>query len=153
MKYFALIAVVVVMASCSPQKRLANLVKRNPELVTTDTVYQPIPVIRAEVVRDTVVEWSTDTVTIEKDRLRVDVIMDTVTKKIYIKGQCKADTVIIKVPVAVNTVQPVDVVKVRKPSFWQKAYYALVWGGVVWSLFWLVLWPLFIRKKYLDRVK
>jgi len=108
-----------VLAACSPQKRLARLVDKHPELVTSDTVYQPIPVIRAEVVRDTVVEWATDTVTIEKENLRVDVIMDTITKKIYIKGQCKADTVVVNVPVAVNTVRPVMTVVERRPYWYQ----------------------------------
>jgi len=119
LKQTLLLSLLALMAACSPQKRLARLVDKHPELVTSDTVYQPIPVIRAEVVRDTVVEWATDTVTIEKENLRVDVIMDTITKKIYIKGQCKADTVVVNVPVAVNTVRPVMTVVERRPHWYQ----------------------------------
>jgi N-acetylmuramoyl-L-alanine amidase len=148
LKSIGLIFAIFLLASCSPQKRLADLVRKHPELVTTDTVYQPIPVIRAEVVRDTVFEWSTDTITIEKDRLRVDVVMDTITKKIYVKGQCKADTVIVHVPVEVNTIKPVEVIKERKPSFFQKVWYAVVWGGILWSLFWLIIWPVFLRHRF-----
>lgn len=148
MRLLAIIVAALLLASCSPQKRLADLVRKHPELVTTDTVYQPIPVIRAEVVRDTVFEWSTDTITIEKDRLRVDVVMDTITKKIYVKGQCKADTVIVNVPVEVSTIKPVEVIKERKPSFFQKVWYAVVWGGILWSLFWLIIWPVFLRHRF-----
>lgn len=117
MRTLILISFLACLASCSPEKRLAKLVNRHPELVTSDTVYQPIPVIRAEVVRDTVVEFTTDTVTIENERLRVDVVVDTVTKKIYVVGKCKADTVIVRVPVAVNTVRPV-LTKIERRPYW-----------------------------------
>jgi len=44
MKYFIFISTLLVLASCSPQRRLARLVEKHPELVRTDTVWTTVTV-------------------------------------------------------------------------------------------------------------
>jgi len=144
MKTLLFILALALLASCSPQKRLARLVKNNPELVSTDTVFKQVPVYMPAVSTDTVFQFSTDTITLEKGRLRVDVIMDPVTKKIYVRGECRADTVYVNVPVEIITVNPVETVKIRKPSFWQKIKYFCL-GAIIGGLLLFIFGPSMIN--------
>ena len=101
------ILVIILMAlffSCSPQKRLNRLVKRNPELVRTDTI------VLKDTIRDTIsfttdlvhldtiisIKEFYDTVTIIKDNLTIRYYYDTIEEKVYLEGQC--DTIWIEVP-------------------------------------------------------
>ncbi len=90
--------------ACSPQKRLNRLVKRNPELVRTDTI------VLKDTIRDTIsfntdlvhldtiisIKEFYDTVTIIKDNLTIRYYYDTIEEKVYLEGQC--DTVWVEVP-------------------------------------------------------
>jgi hypothetical protein len=101
MKYFIIILLIIY--SCSPQRRFDRLIKRNPWLLTKDTLYvkdtirDTIRITVPEVKVDTVVEYQTlyDTIFLEKDQLKVKVWMDR-EKKVYIQGKC--DTVYIVKP-------------------------------------------------------
>lgn len=103
-------------ASCTPEKRLARLVKNHPELAKVDTVWAEVKYIVPEVRAETSFVWSTDTVILEKDRLSVRILTDTITKRITVWGQCKSDTLIKVVPKYISTVSPVK--EVRKGGFW-----------------------------------
>lgn len=73
---------------------------------TRDTVYKQIEVVREQVKHDTVFHTKVgDTVIVEKDRLKV-VYVRLPGDSVYIEGECKPDTVRIKVPVEVtNTIK------------------------------------------------
>lgn len=116
MKYLITLLAFAVLTSCTPEKRLARLVKNHPELAKVDTVWAEVKYLVPEIHAETSFVWSRDTVILEKDRLRVEFFTDTITKRIYLRGQCKADTVVQIVPKYISTVRPVEVVK--KGGFW-----------------------------------
>ncbi len=101
MKY--LIPLLLVIISCTPQRRFDRLVKKYPYLLTSDTlvvrdtIRDTIRITIPEVEVDTVVTIKElyDTVTIEKDRIKVQVYR--VKDKVYISGKC--DTVYIEKPI------------------------------------------------------
>ena len=86
-------------------RRAAYHVRKAEEKGATwkrDTVYQKIEVVRPEIRTDTVFQTKVgDTVVIEKDRLKV-VYVRLPGDSVFIKGECKTDTVRIEVPTVVN---------------------------------------------------
>ena len=101
MKY--IIPLLLVIISCTPQRRFDRLVNKYPYLLTSDTlvvrdtIRDTIRINIPEVEVDTVVTIKElyDTVTIEKDRIKVQVYR--VKDKVYISGKC--DTVYIEKPI------------------------------------------------------
>ena len=93
----------MVLIACTPQRRFDRLVKKYPYLLTNDsivvrdTIRDTIRITIPEVEVDTVVTIKElyDTVTIEKDRIKVQVYR--VKDKVYISGKC--DTVYIEKPI------------------------------------------------------
>lgn len=101
MKY--LIFFLLVLIACTPQRRFDRLVKKYPYLLTSDTlvirdtIRDTIRITIPEVEVDTIVTVKElyDTITIEKDRIKVQVWR--VKDKVYINGKC--DTVYIEKPI------------------------------------------------------
>jgi hypothetical protein len=98
-----IIPLLLVIISCTPQRRFDRLVKKYPYLLTSDTlvikdtIRDTIRITIPEVEVDTVVTIKElyDTVTIEKDRIKVQVYR--VKDKVYIIGKC--DTVYVEKPI------------------------------------------------------
>jgi hypothetical protein len=93
----------LILISCTPQRRFDRLVKKYPYLLTNDTlvvkdtIRDTIRIIVPEVSVDTVVSIKElyDTIVLEKDRVKVKVWR--VKDKVYIDGKC--DTVYIEKPI------------------------------------------------------
>lgn len=119
MKTILFFITLLVLAACSPEKRLSRLIKKNPELVKTDTIYNSVEVINLDTIyiaahsADTLLPYKviTDTIRYEDERLKVMWLTDTVKQVVQLWATCKADTVFktdtltLKVPVQVNSVQ------------------------------------------------
>lgn len=90
-----IIALILLLISCSPVKRHSRLVKKYPFVHTTDSVrlIDTIRITTNKVVSDTVVHESLlfDTLVVTKDNLRVKVVK--IKDSIYIDGEC--DTIYI----------------------------------------------------------
>jgi hypothetical protein len=86
-------SVLILVCACSPQRRLERLIARHPELCIRDTVCIRDSVILPAVMADTALAVASvvQPVIIHKDRLEIEVrkVHDT----LYIRGECKADTV------------------------------------------------------------
>lgn len=84
--------IILLLASCSPQKRFTHLITKYPYLLTQDTlvVHDTINLYIPEVHTDTVVTLKEliDTVTISKDRVTVKTWYVPKEKKVYIQGKC-----------------------------------------------------------------
>ena len=103
-----------ILTSCSPQKRLAHLLKNHPELCITDTIKLttpvPIPAKNAEFIvnytyRDTLINlYSNDSI-----KLSYSVINDSIIK-VFI--HVPADTIFITQNI------PVEKIKIVKPDNW-----------------------------------
>ena len=121
MKYITLLPIAATLAACSPEKRLARLVRNNPQLVQSDTVRDTIAVYMPAVEHDTLFNLSFDTMYMDTGRLHVAVHVDTILRKVYVKGTCDADTVFKTVDRIINTTQPVQTIVKRKLSWWLAA--------------------------------
>lgn len=105
--------VLILLISCTPQRRLERLLRKHPELTSIDsiTIHDTIRVIVPEVHLDTVVTLQQlyDTVYLEQEQLKVKVWMDRYNK-VYIQGKC--DTVYIdkivtrKIPIRIYEKTP-----------------------------------------------
>lgn len=94
----------VLLAACSPQRRLARLVEHHPELKTADTLCITDTVTLPGVTADTAVPVSviSDPVIVERERLQI--IIRKVRDTLYIRGKCKPDTVIIRRQIPVERI-------------------------------------------------
>lgn len=109
MRYALLISLLIM--GCGPahylQKAKAALKKAEQlgAVVKADTVYITRTVVLPEYKTDTVIHVQnfTDTIRIENERVKWKVKINTVEKKVFVEAKCKADTVIIHVPMAVTT--------------------------------------------------
>lgn len=135
MKKYILILLLATLAACNPTKRLDRLITRHPELLRTDTAYVEhtviIPGQSAETVYNT--RTATDTVTLERERLKIQLIK-LPGQKIFVKGECKPDTVRIQVPVIRKTY--VDKQLSWRDQVWSARWYIVaivfLWSAVVY---------------------
>jgi hypothetical protein len=135
MKYFIIILLVI--CSCSPQRRFDRLIRKHPELLTKDTlivkdtIRDTIRITVPEVQVDTVVEYQTlyDTIFLEKDQLKVKVWMDR-EKKVYIQGKC--DTVYIVKPYEKIVERKIPIMYYEKTPWYKKLLNNVI--GILLSL-------------------
>jgi hypothetical protein len=95
----------ITILSCSPQQRLAALVKRHPELIKHDTIFKVDTFKISEVRKDTVFynQVTRDTVVIKQDHLTIKYFNSR--DSIFISGKCDSIIKIVRVPVEINTVE------------------------------------------------
>lgn len=118
-----LIPILFILIACTPQRRFDRLVKKYPYLLTSDTlvirdtIRDTVRITIPEVEVDTIVNIKElyDTVTIEKDRIKVKVYR--VKDKVYISGKC--DTVYIEKPIERIVYQKIPI-KYYEKTPWYK---------------------------------
>jgi len=95
------LSLLILSTACSPQKRLERLVSHHPELRLADTVLFHDTLRLSEVTLDTALPLIrlSDSSVIRKDRLEISLVK--LRDTIYLKGRCKADTIIrtLRIPV------------------------------------------------------
>lgn len=127
MKKLILIISALLLFSCSPQKKLQKLLNKYPELVAADTVHFNDTVYTTAIKADSVFVLDTinrtDTFTLEKEKLKVKVILQK--DSIYISGECQTDTIYRTRDVVVDKLLPCPPEKEK--SFWQKLKGAAIW--------------------------
>lgn len=107
---------VIVLSSCSPEKRLASLLKRHPELVRVDTIFRHDTILVNGSSTDTIfkTQVTKDTIIIRENNLTVKYYNDG--KHTYIKGVCDTIRIIREIPIQVNQVE-------AKPiGWWERAW-------------------------------
>ena len=133
MKWPVKLIIMLLLTSCSAQWHLKKAVHKDPTilekdtLVVTDTVVSP-PVA----ITDTVIMRQHDTITLVKDRLRVNIVKvnDTIT----IDAICDSDTIISIVEV------PYDkIVYVEKESIWDKIKNLVIYMGLAFLVFKIIM--------------
>lgn len=103
-----LLLICLSLCSCSPEKRLARLIRHNPQLVKTDTIFRKDTMIINGVAHDTIFKTriTKDTIIIKDKQLTIKYYNDGTTT--YLKGVCDTVRIIKEVPVIVNSVKPVE---------------------------------------------
>jgi hypothetical protein len=94
------------LVSCTPEMRLKRLLKKNPDLIKTDTIWRKDTVIVEALRYDTTFSFSYDTTTIIHDRMTIKHFFNRHDSTVYISGECAGDTIYRDVPVTVNNVEP-----------------------------------------------
>jgi len=89
--YIAFGVVLFMVLSCDPIKRHARMVKKYPHVHTSVTKTDTIKVYLKETSKDTVFYHEFDTITMTKERLRVQLIRSR--DSIYLQGSCLDTTI------------------------------------------------------------
>jgi len=112
--------IVVVMFSCSPQKKLQRLVKKHPELMQKDTMIVEVrdTIYIESTSFDTITQlFGSDTIiTIDNSTLTLKYFYDTITKNIYHDVLIKNDTIYYETQIPVE----VERVVIQELTWWQK---------------------------------
>ena len=101
MRYIALIFILL---SGTPEQRLNRLIKKNPHLIKSDTIWKTDTTIIQAVRYDTTFRFSYDTTTIVHDRLTIKHFFNRHDSTVYISGECAGDTIYKEIPTVINTV-------------------------------------------------
>jgi len=96
--YIAFGVVLFMVLSCDPIKRHARMVKKYPHVHTSVIVHDTLKVQVNNIRQDTVFFHEFDTVLIEKDRLRVQMVR--IRDSIFLQAEC--DSINMAVPVTYN---------------------------------------------------
>ena len=131
----------VLCVSCSPEARLANLIKKHPELSKRDTITRVDTLVIAPSSVDTLIYFNqTDTVIIKENGVTVKYFYNTRDSTVYIRGERDTIRIIREVPVTVNTF---DV----KPLAWYERAWLKVKDFLIVALIGAVLVMLYITRR------
>ena len=87
---------------CTPQKRLQRLLKHHPELLQKDTVTVKDTFVINRTQFDTIVNAHFDTINIEKERVKIQLIKKD--SLIYINAVTPGDTIVIEKKIFVDKI-------------------------------------------------
>ena len=135
MKY---LLIALLLASCTPQKRLARLVKKNPQLIRVDTVTvtDTFTIITPRTHIDTFysIKQLIDTVVLQKENLKVVTYLKNDT--VYLNAEC--DTLVVE---KIRTVKvPTKTIEVKKENFWDSRWFRFLFIVIFVAL--LIRWLL-----------
>lgn len=122
-----LVILIIILSSCSAQKRLDRLVKNHPELLQTDTTIVHDTLHTETIKADTIFKDTTyfrllrDTITVTNDRLTIRQYYHR--DSIFIEGECLGDTIIREIAVPYEKVTAVAETKI---PFWVWAIFGLL---------------------------
>ena len=100
MRWLTVLIITLLLSSCSATWHLKRAIKKDPTLLNTDTIAIVDTIVTPPVtLTDTVVTRTQDTVVIQKDKLKVQVVRSYDT--IMVDAVCESDTIvqIVEVPV------------------------------------------------------
>ena len=117
---------ILLLASCSPQKRLHRLVTKHPELTRIDTIKIQDSVFVPGTNVDTVFRSSLlhDTVGITQEKLQIKIIEKNDT--IYLNAKVEPDTIIITKEIPVR-----KIVHIEPEKWWVRWWWVLLVIGVL----------------------
>jgi len=131
----SLLLVLSTQTGCSPSARLNRLLIHHPELKIYDTIVISDTMTIPQVEVDTVFYLDSihDTIILQKDRL--EITLSRIHDTLYIRGKCKADTIII------HRTIPVEKIKVVKPDKLDQLISKIPWliSGLIFMILLLAL--------------
>jgi len=125
MKWLVKLILVSSLMSCSAQWHLKKAVQKDPLILVKDTlVVRDTVVTQPVAITDTVTLKQHDTITIVKDRLKVQLVKvnDTIT----INAECASDTIVTTIEVPYE-----KIVYVKEKTLWQKIQGLVLLFGLV----------------------
>lgn len=130
-----LLICLLIFASCSPENRIARILKNNPSLVKTDTIFRKDTLYTKGDWKDSVFNYfQTDTILLKQDKLTIKYFYNH-DSTIYLQGKCAPDTIYRNIPIQVNSVN-IE----QNLTWWDKTR---IWLFSNW--WWIALIVLLIR--------
>ena len=107
---------ILLLVSCSPQKRLNRLISKNPDLIQLDTLIVRDTIVIESFNYDTVTtfKYSDTTIIVNTEKVLARYYYDTLRQEIWHEIECKEDTIFYEKLV------PVEKVVYKELSFWEK---------------------------------
>ena len=107
---------ILLLVSCSPQKRLNRLITKNPDLIQLDTLIVRDTIVVNSYNYDTVTtfKYSDTTIIVNTEKVLAKYYFDTLRQEIWHQIECKEDTIFYEKLV------PVEKVVYKELSFWEK---------------------------------
>ena len=123
---------ILLLVSCSPQKRLNRLISKNPNLIQLDTLIVRDTIVIESYNYDTVTtfKYSDTTIIVNTEKVLARYYYDTLRQEIWHQIECKEDTIFYEKLV------PVEKVIYKELSFWEK-YETLIY--ILLALFMLLV--------------
>ena len=138
MRWLYLLTISVLLSSCGAQWHLKKAIKKDPSILKSDTVVVTDTIVTAPVsVRDTVTLQKRDTITITKDRLKVNIVRSFDT--IMVDAICESDTIVHFVEV------PVPSLVIKDSDRWNNKVYKFSFYLL------LLLLSFVVVRRYLDK--
>ncbi len=115
-RYTAIVLLILFLSSCSPQKRLQRLLKKNPQLIELDTIRVIDTVIIDNYTYDTItnIHLHDSTTVINNEKVILKYFYDTLKREIWHEVECLGDTII------KETVVQVEKVVYKQLTWWQE---------------------------------
>lgn len=138
----------LIIISCTPQRRFTKLIEKHPYLLTTDTlvIHDTVKVTVPKIIHDTIVnehffhEITIDTLVLQKERLTVKIFHDTIKKNVFIQGEC--DTITVEKIVE----RKIPIKYYEKTPLWKKIVNWLIIAVILYGVYRLFL---FLKKRLL----
>jgi len=136
----SLLLVLSTQTGCSPSARLNRLLTHHPELKIPDTIVITDTMTIPQVESDTIlyIDNIHDTVILQKDRL--EITLNRIHDTLYVRGKCKADTIIIHRSI------PVEKVKIVKSDKLDQLISKIPW--IISGLIGLLVFAIVITLKF-----
>lgn len=138
----------LIIISCTPQRRFTRLIDKHPYLLTTDTlvIHDTVKVTVPKIIHDTIInehffhEITRDTLVLQKERLTVKIFHDTIKKNVFIQGEC--DTITVEKIVE----RKIPIKYYEKTPLWKKIVNWLIIAVILYGVYRLFL---FLKKRLL----
>lgn len=112
--------------SCSPEKRIANILRRNPSLVKSDTIWKYDTVHIAGTHKDSTFHfYQHDTVLLKKDNMSIKYYLNH-DSTVFLQGKCDPIIKVIRIPVQVNSVS------VKENLAWYDKVKLFIMNNLLW---------------------
>lgn len=135
--FIIIIFIVCCLSSCSAEKRMSRLIKNNPQLVKTDTIWRKDTIYtKGESKDSSFFFYQTDTVVLKQDKLTVKYVFNR-DSTVFISGKCDPDTVVKMYAVQTNSIE-------LKPLSWWDNFRIWIFSNGWWiALIIFLLWKIF----------
>ena len=148
LKISSFIILILLIISCTPQRRFTRLIEKHPYLLTTDTliIHDTVQITVPKIIHDTIInehffhEITRDTLILQKERLTVKIFHDTISKNVFIQGEC--DTITVEKIVE----RKIPIRYYEKTPLWKKIFNWLIIAAMAYGLYRLFL---FLKKRLL----
>ena len=116
MHYLKSSILLLLLVSCTPQKRLNRLITKHPNLIQLDTLIVRDTIVIESFNYDTITnfKYSDTTIIVNTEKVLAKYYFDTLRQEIWHQIECKEDTIFYEKLV------PVEKVVYKELSFWEK---------------------------------